>query len=494
MAIYHANTKAISRSKGHSSTANAAYIGGKEIKDLRTGEIINYSRKGGVLENEIILPTGIEINNLTSQQLWNKAEQSENRKDARVGREWEISLPHELSQEQRSSLAKELTQQIANRYGVACEYAIHHPNREGSDERNHHVHILTTTRKIDKDLNLTDKADIELDRKQCAEKKISTSQEQITEIRESIAQTINKHLELANCRERVSHLSLMEQGIEREPTTHKGKALAEQERRSLIQTVTIENQIAHDGNELAKINAELAQLQNIDRLEEEKARKIKEQQSKAQYYFKTPGIQVDLNKLFYFARENKDFFSRDAEKQCYSNKDKSIEVYQDLVSIKVPTENNIAKGLQLARVQFGNVLEIHGSNEFKAKAIKILSSNVDFKDISLKIPEQQVMLDNFRLEQQVKPTARDLARQALAELTKNPIPEPAKERENINAETKLSARERVRQQLANTELRTAKEVVNEYNQQKAQEQEKQQSQVKVKEHGHSRGGGWDRGI
>ena len=145
-------------------------------------------------------------------------------------------------------------------------------------------------------------------------------------------------------------------------------------------------------------------------------------------------------------------------------------------------------------MQFGNVLEIHGSNEFKAKAIKILSSNVDFKDISLKIPEQQVMLDNFRLEQQVKPTARDLARQALAELTKNPIPEPAKERENINAETKLSARERVRQQLANTELRTAKEVVNEYNQQKAQEQEKQQSQVKVKEHGHSRGGGWDRGI
>ena len=97
MAIYHAHTKSISRGKGHSSTANAAYIGGKEITDLRTGEFFDYSRKGGVLENEIILPNGIDLPTLTSQELWNKAEESEKRKDARVGRECEISLPHEFA-------------------------------------------------------------------------------------------------------------------------------------------------------------------------------------------------------------------------------------------------------------------------------------------------------------------------------------------------------------------------------------------------------------
>ncbi len=332
MAIYHANTKAISRGKGHSSTANAAYIGGKEITDLRTGEVFNYNRKGGVLENEIVLPNGIELPELTSQELWNRAEQSENRKDARVGREWEISLPHELSAEQRAVLAKSLALNIAERYGVACEYAIHHPSRENSDERNHHVHILTTTRKIDSLGNLGEKSEIELDRKQCAQRNIPTSQEQISEIREQIAVTINKHLELALCQERVNHLSLKAQGIKREATTHKGKALCEQERRLELQAVKIDTQIAHDGNELAKANAELAQLQQ-DRanmamqdqlamrqhqqyleLEKAKAEKLQEQ-ARPQYYFRSPDKQqIDLDKLFKFARENGDFFTKDAEK------------------------------------------------------------------------------------------------------------------------------------------------------------------------------------
>lgn len=521
MAIYHANTKAISRGKGHSSTANAAYIGGKEITDLRTGEVFNYNRKGGVLENEIVLPNGIELPELTSQELWNRAEQSENRKDARVGREWEISLPHELSAEQRVALAKALALNIAERYGVACEYAIHHPSRENSDERNHHVHILTTTRKIDSLGNLGEKSEIELDRKQCAQRNIPTSQEQISEIREQIAVTINKHLELALCQERVNHLSLKAQGIKREATTHKGKALCEQERRLELQAVKIDTQIAHDGNELAKANAELAQLQQ-DRanmamqdqlamrqhqqyleLEKAKAEKLQEQ-ARPQYYFRSPDKQqIDLDKLFKFARENGDFFTKDAEKNCYTNKDKSIEVYKNVVAINIPTESNIAKGLKLAQAQFGNNLEITGSNEFKAQAIEVIASSLEFKEIQLRNSEQQEMLnwlrDNHKLEQQATQTltAREQARQQLAEPQQlSESLEAAKNLESLQAETKLSAREIARQRIANTELRSTKEVVNDYTQQKAQEQQQQQEQVKVKELtqeielGQSRGGGW----
>ena len=261
MAIYHAHTKPISRGKGHSATANAAYIGGKEITDARTGEVFDYSRKSGVLENEIVLPDGVEIAELNSEKLWNIAETSESRKNSRVGREWEISLPHELTQEQRAELAKELTQKIANQYGVACEYAIHHPTREGSDERNHHMHILTTTRKIDSNGKLGEKADIELENGALLKARKPIAQEQIKATREMIAEAINQHLEKALCQERISHKTLKEQGIEREATTHKGKALTEQERRLEKEAIKLKAQVRHDGSELAKANAEIERLQ-----------------------------------------------------------------------------------------------------------------------------------------------------------------------------------------------------------------------------------------
>lgn len=411
MAIYHANTKAISRSQGHSSTANAAYIGGKNITDSRTGEIFNYTRKGGVLENEIVLPTGLKLPELTSQELWNKAEKSEKRKDARVGREWEISLPHELNQEQRAALAKELTQNIANRYGVACEYAIHHPSREGSDERNHHVHILTTTRKIDHNGQLGDKSDIELDRKQCAQKKISTSQEQITEIRAQIADTINKHLSLANVQELVSHKSLAEQGIDREPTKHKGKSLCEQERRLNAEEQEIIAQIANDGDELAKLNAELELLEKQKKEQEKRVKQAQELQKISQVEngkkdepktVETPQNFITgkyKNELFNVAFEHNNFFTKRYEdnRSFYESIDKKVVVYKDIVRVRHITEYNIKLALDSAICQFGNQLALTGSDKFIGECLQNLASDDKYNDVQLSNPAQQLELDKLRV-------------------------------------------------------------------------------------------------
>lgn len=266
MAIYHAHTKPIKRSAGHSTCANSAYISGAAITNEYTGEIFDYRKKSGVIKSGIILPEGINLPDLTAQELWNTAEKSESRKDARTGREWEISLPHELDKFDREYLARAITEKIADRYQVACQYAIHEPSREQSDERNHHVHILTTTRKIDKYGNLGDKSDIELDRKQCAKINIPTSAEQIVEIRKMIADTINSSLSLSKINERVSHLSLKDQNIDRVPTVHLGKKRTEQIRK---QTIQLTNQVLSDGHELAQANAEfeqykLEQKQNIE--------------------------------------------------------------------------------------------------------------------------------------------------------------------------------------------------------------------------------------
>lgn len=273
MAIYHATCKPISRGAGHSSTAKAAYIGCKQITDERTSEKFNYNKKQGFLGGDIILPDCIDLK-ISSSKLWNMAEAAERRCDSRVGREWEISLPCELTQEQRQALAIDFTRQIANLYGVACEYALHAPSKNG-DERNYHVHILTTTRKINADGLLGEKSDIELDNKLTALHKLPTTQQQILKMRKLIAEITNRHLELANLEERVSHLSYEDQGIDKVAGVHKGKAVTEMERRGIKTDVLeidknrqeinqlmlgLKTQIFDDGAELSSLQKELYKL------------------------------------------------------------------------------------------------------------------------------------------------------------------------------------------------------------------------------------------
>ncbi|MFW2068148.1 MobA/MobL family protein, partial [Acinetobacter johnsonii] len=97
--------------------------------------------------------------------LWNLAEQSENRKDARTAREWVIARPDELDADQRKELAKAFATALVDRYGVIADLAIHEPSKGGND-KNHHAHIMLTTRKAELDpennLILTTKAEIEL--------------------------------------------------------------------------------------------------------------------------------------------------------------------------------------------------------------------------------------------------------------------------------------------------------------------------------------------
>lgn len=246
--MYHATTSAVSRGAGGSVCAKGAYICGEEITNEITGEIHNYTKKQGVEHTEVILPSSID-KTISSSELWNKAELAENRKDARVGREWVIGLPCELDKEQRKELAQNLAKDLAERYQVATQIAIHEPSKQG-DQRNYHVHILTTTRKIDQDLNLTSKSDIELDRKQCAKLGISTSQEQIIECRERIANRINQSLELANIQKQVSHLSYKDQGIDKIPTKHLGKSATQLERKGIKTEIGEYNRSAIRMNEL----------------------------------------------------------------------------------------------------------------------------------------------------------------------------------------------------------------------------------------------------
>ena len=222
MAIYHLSVKTISRSAGRSATAAAAYRAGVEITDKRTGEIHDYRRKGGVESAAVILPDNAPDWAHDRAQLWNAAEQAEKRKNSTVAREFEIALPAELSPAERELLVHDFTRELVARHGVAADVAIHAPGKEG-DNRNHHAHILLTTRRLGPD-GFGEKTR-ELDDQK-------TGKVLVTEWRERFAQLQNERLREAGHSVQVDHRSLEAQGIDREPTQHLGPAATGYERRT----------------------------------------------------------------------------------------------------------------------------------------------------------------------------------------------------------------------------------------------------------------------
>jgi hypothetical protein len=220
VAIYHLSVKTISRSAGRSATAAAAYRAGVKIADERTGDVHDYTRKGGVASAELVLPAGAPEWATDRAALWNAAEQSETRKNSTVAREFEVALPAELSPAERRGLAVAFGQELAERHGCAVDVAIHAPGKEG-DNRNHHAHILCTTRRLTPE-GFGAKTR-ELDDQKTGE---------VTRWRGRWAELANEALERAGSTERVDHRSLKAQGIERDPLPHLGPAAAGFERRT----------------------------------------------------------------------------------------------------------------------------------------------------------------------------------------------------------------------------------------------------------------------
>ena len=222
MAIFHLSVKTVSRSAGRSATAAAAYRAGVEITDQRTGEVHDYTRKQGVLSTTLVLPKDAPEWASDRGELWNAAEQSENRKNSTVAREFEIALPDELNTEQRERLALSLAREVVDRHQCAADVAIHAPGSEG-DQRNHHAHILLTTRRLGPD-GLTAKTR-ELD-------DLKLGPKEVDRWRARFADLTNQHLKEAGLNIRVDHRSLAAQGIDREPTKHLGPTATAIERRT----------------------------------------------------------------------------------------------------------------------------------------------------------------------------------------------------------------------------------------------------------------------
>jgi ATP-dependent exoDNAse (exonuclease V) alpha subunit len=222
MAIYRLQIEPISRGEGRSSVGAAAYRAGERIRDDRTNDVHNHSRRKDVTHSEIMLPSELAKESMdwarNRASLWNSVESAESRKNARVAREIQVNLPHELPAERRVALARAFSQEVSDHYKVAVDLAVHEPRPSG-DPRNHHAHLLMTTREVSP-AGLGGKAGLELSIHERTKLGLPSSSQEFTAIRERWATITNEALQEANIEARVDHRSLAEQGIDREPRPH----------------------------------------------------------------------------------------------------------------------------------------------------------------------------------------------------------------------------------------------------------------------------------
>ena len=200
MAIYHFDASVISRSKGRSATAASAYRAAERVVDRRTGEMHDYTRKHGVEHTEILAPAHAPDWARDRSALWNAVEQIERRKDAQVSREVRVALPSELSVEQNRDLVRGFVQEQFVARGMVADIALHAPGREG-DQRNHHAHIMLTTREIGPEGF-------------GAKNRDWNAKELLVDWRSSWAEHVNRTLERCSVYERVDHRTLEAQRAE----------------------------------------------------------------------------------------------------------------------------------------------------------------------------------------------------------------------------------------------------------------------------------------
>lgn len=247
MADYRLSAQVIKRSDGKSSVASAAYRAAVRLEDQRTGEIHNYAPKGGVEHAQILAPDNTPSWMLNRQDLWNAVEKIERRKDAQLAREIQLSLPHELTPEQRRELVLGFVKGQFVDNGMIADIAIHSPNPKG-DERNHHAHIMLTMRELTSDGFGKKNRDW-------------NSRETVNRWREEWAEHQNRTLERLGHDARVDHRSLEDQGIDREPQMHLGVIATDIERNGNSSRKGDKNRAMDERNDkLAVLQAEAARI------------------------------------------------------------------------------------------------------------------------------------------------------------------------------------------------------------------------------------------
>ena len=271
IAIYHWNIGIVSRGKGKSAVAAAAYRSGEKLTNEWDGVTHDYTRKGGVVHTEIMLPLHAPPSFSDRSTLWNSVELYEKAGNAQLAREIDAALPIELSREEQIRLVREYcSSQFVSR-GMCVDYAIH-----DTDSGNPHCHIMLTMRPLDERGAWAAKSKKEYDLDENGERirlpsgrykthKVDltgwNSQENALVWRKAWADISNDYLERAGSLERIDHRSNAERGIDEIPTVHMGVAACQMEKKGIATEKGELNRSIQKTNRLIReIRAQISKL------------------------------------------------------------------------------------------------------------------------------------------------------------------------------------------------------------------------------------------
>ena len=287
MAIYHCSIKVISRGKGKSAVAAAAYRAGEKITNEFDGMTHDYTHKGGVVHTEILLPDHAPAEYADRAVLWNEVEKIEKAKNAQLAREIEIALPRELTREQGISLVREYVKRHFVAAGMCADVCLH-----DTGGGNPHAHIMLTMRPFDEggEWGAKQKKEYILDRdgnkiydpkkRQYKCKSIPATdwneQTKAEEWRAAWARLCNQALEQNGHAERIDHRSYERQresgnlAADQIPTVHLGVAASAMEKRGIrTERGDLNREIEVTNQKLRQLKARISKLQNWLKEEQE---------------------------------------------------------------------------------------------------------------------------------------------------------------------------------------------------------------------------------
>ena len=316
MAIYHLEAKVVSRGAGRSAVAASAYLSCSRLYNDYDGIQHDYTRKQGLVWQQIFLPEYAPQEWQNREKLWNAVEEVETAKDSRLAREFVVALPIELNREQQIELLRDFIRKQFVSDGMCADAAIH-----DTDGHNPHAHILLTVRPLDEQGRWQYKTEKEYLCVRNGEEKGFTaaefktvqnegwekqypykigkkkvymtpsaaevqglvradkhpkstrygrqnpiserwnSEEQLVEWRKAWADVTNLYLERAGRAERIDHRSNAARGLDEIPTIHEGVAAQALERKGIISDrCEINRQIRADNALLRELKAEIKKL------------------------------------------------------------------------------------------------------------------------------------------------------------------------------------------------------------------------------------------
>ena len=271
----HTHVDIITRSKGASVIAKAAYNSRDKLQDEYYGKTHDYSKKTDLVFSKIFLPEHIPKEFSNREYLWNEVEKIEKSKNSQLARNLLFELPRELNEQDRIKLISEFIEENFTSKGMIADCSIHNPLASDHEEQPH-AHILLTLREMDsegkwkpkcrKEYILDENGEkIKLKSGNYKSRKVNLNDwnepDKAKEWRENFSKKANEYLARNNINKRIDPRTFKEQGREELPQIHLGTSSYQMEKKGIQTERGNQNRkIIALNLEFKKLKAELSKL------------------------------------------------------------------------------------------------------------------------------------------------------------------------------------------------------------------------------------------